>query len=194
MKIILTIIFFVLSYNVCAQDTIEMKKKNYFVFNADYLHNQHFGNRTIEIIYDRPSPSRIDTSYYKVTKENTSGFIASSGYRHYLNNHFLVQFGINFRNTKSSLLHNDSVVNENNSQIIREKNIDNSIASPVYFGCQFKRFSFLTGMILPIVTFRHSKNNFEDGSVSKSKIYSSNSIWSDFYLSEKIQLDFFKKQ
>lgn len=194
MKISLTIILFALSYAVLAQDTIEMKKRNYFVFNADYSYNQYFGNRTIEIIYDRPSPSRTDTSYYKIAIENTSGFVASTGYRHYLSNHFLVQFGIHFRNTKSSFLHDDSVVNENKSNIIREKKIYNRIGSPVYCGFQFKSFCFLTGIILPITTFSYVKSNYEDGTVSKSKIYLTNSIWTDFYLSEKIQLDFFKKQ
>lgn len=194
MKDILTIILFAVSYGVFAQDTIGMKKKNYFVFNADYSYNQYFGNRTIEIIYDRPSSSRTDTSYYKIAIENTSGFLASTGYRHYLSNHFLVQFGINFRNTKSSFLHNDSVVNENKSPIIREKQIYNRIGSPVYFGFQFKSFCFLTGIVLPIATFSYRKSNYEDGIVSQSKVYLTNSIWTDFYLSEKIQLNLFKKQ
>lgn len=193
MKIIITIILFTLSYCVLAQDTIGMKKKNYFVFNADYLYNQHFGNRTVEITYDRPSSSNTDTSYYRITIENTSGFLASTSYRKYLSNHFLVQFGINFRNTKSSFLHNDSVVNENKSHIIREKHLYNRIGSPVYCGFQFKSICFLTGVIVPITTFNYTKRNYEDGTVSKSKMYLTNSIWTDFYLSEKIQLDLFKK-
>ena len=194
MKVIVAIILFFVSYNVSAQDTIGMKKKNYFVFNADYLYNQYFGNRTIEIIYDRPSPSRTDTSYYKIAIENTSGFFASTGCRQYLSNHFFVQFGINFRNTKSSFLHNDSVVNENKSPIIREKQIYNRIGSPVYCGFQFKSFCFLTGIILPITTFGYRKSNYDDGTVSKSNVYLTNSIWTDFYLSENIQLNLFKKQ
>lgn len=195
MKISITIILFALCCGVYAQDTIGMNTKNYFIFNGDYLYNQYFGNRTIEIIYDRPSSSRTDTSYYKIGVENTSGFLASTGYRHYLSNHFLVQFGIDFRNIRSSFLHNsDSVVNENKSPIIREKQIYNRIGSPVYCGFQFRSFSFFTGIILPIATFSYSESNYEDGTVSKSKMYLTTSIWNDFYLSEKIQLNLFKKQ
>lgn len=182
-----------MSFGLYSQDTMELKKRNFFVFNNDYLYNQYIGHRHFEIT-SGPSSSRYDTSYYHTTAENTSGFIVSTEYRHFLDNHFLIQMGINFRNTTASFLHHDSVVNENNSPIIRSKRIYNSIATPAYFGFQLKRFTFLTGMILPIVTFSYSKNNFEDGSVSKSNVNSSNSIWTDFYLSEKIHFNLLKKQ
>lgn len=171
-----------------------MKGNNYFVFNCDYLYRQYFGNRIKEISNDRPSPSQLDTSFYHITIENTSGFMVSTGYRHYINNRFLVQFGIHFRNTRSSFLHKDSVVNENKSSIIREKRIQNSVAIPVYFGVQFKRFNFLTGIILPGATVSHGKNNFEDGAVSESVRNLTSSIWTDFYLSGRIQFTMFKEQ
>lgn len=194
MKIILTIAVFVVSHSVYPQDTIGMKKNNYFVLNCDYLYNQYFGNRYFEIPSGQPPSSRCDTSYYFTTTENTSGFLISTAYRHYLSNLFFVQFGVNFRNTKSSFLHNDSVVNENKSHIIREKHIYNRIGSPLYFGFQFKKMILLSGIILPVATFSYSKSNFEDGSVSKSKMNLTSSIWTDFYLSEKLQFNLFKKQ
>lgn len=198
MKIILTIILFVVSFCTSAQDTIGMKKKNFFVFNANYLYNQYIGSNHFER-QSGPSSSSIDTSYYHTTAENTSGLIFSPAYRHRFDNYFFVQVGIGFRNITESYLHNDSVVNENKSPIIRHKQIDNKIESPIYFGLRLKRLVLMSGFVLPLYTYGHYKSNFEDGTISTSttSLRQKGNFFSytrNILISEKLQLNIFQKQ
>jgi len=193
MKSIHFIVLFFVCTSLCSQDTMNLKKKNFFVFNGDYLYNQYVGYRDYER-QSGPSPSSADTSYTFYSAENTHGFLASASYRYCLNNHFFIQMGIGFRNTSGKYLHNDSIVNENNSPIISRKYIYNNIESPIYFGFQVKRISILSGIILPILTSAKSEDKYEDGFVYRSNTRSIDLRGSAFYISQKLQVSLFKKQ
>ena len=198
MKPIQIIILLATSCPLFAQDESIVKKNNFFVVNADYLYNQYLGYKHFER-QSGPSTSALDTSYFHTTAENTSGFLFSAGYRYHFDNTFFLQMGAGFRNTTKSYLHNDSVVNKNKSPIVRHKNIDNKIESPIYFGLRFKRFVLMSGFVLPIYAFKQYKRDYEDGSISVVKTSSrqKGSFYSytrNILISEKLHFNVFQKQ
>lgn len=185
MKVIRIIIFLIISSSLHSQDTIDNKKKNYFVVNCDYLYNQYLGNREIEFY-----PGASSKEYSSYLAKNTSGLLASFGYRHFLQNNQSIQLGIGLRYKTFNYLHNDSIVNSNNIALVKHIFSYYNLELPIYYGLHKNRFSLLSGIIIPLITYKYGTEYYEDGTNLK---YNSGITWGEIYLSEKIQFRICKK-
>jgi hypothetical protein len=187
MRIIYIIFLFAVTDRLYSQDTLGNEKNNFLAFNCDYLYNQYFGHRTAEFF-----PGASSSIYSNQTAENTSGLVISTGYRHFFNSHFFIQPGIGLRFRISSYIHNDSIVNVNNSSLKRVRVNYYTLETPLYFGIKARRLSFLSGFIIPLVTYSFSTAHFSDG--SKTMDGRQLTKFGELYLSEKLQYNILKKQ
>ena len=186
MKVVRIIFFLIISSSLHSQDTIDNKKKNFFVVNCDYLYNQYTGTREIEFY-----PGASSAEYRSFVAKNTSGLLASFGCRHFLQKNQSIQIGIGLRYKTYRYLHNDSVVNSSNIALVKHVFSYYSVELPIYYGLHKKRFSLLSGIIIPLVTYRYGTEYYEDGTTLK---YNKGIKWDKMYFSEKIQFNICKRQ
>ncbi|MGQ0829654.1 MAG: hypothetical protein ACT4ON_14800 [Bacteroidota bacterium] len=197
MKYAIIFFLFIIPFSVKAQDEIKADsgeyKKFFFVFTGSYLYNIYQGTKIFESFPGVTPNSAYPNTYIQHEYVNTSGFYLNGAYRHFFTKNISIQNGIRLNYKTEKSIHHDSLKNENNSPLKTGKTSMYILDYSFYFNYHFKRLTFSSGMAFPLVMYSYYSDIYEDKSVKKHNYRFRFINPLDFYISENIQYQPFKK-